>query len=168
VGRGADALVSMGSGGSSVRLRPMTMADLPTVLAIERESFTRPWSEASFRREMTLAWSSLEVAWEEGAAHDRIVGYVCRWTVADEVHLMNVAVHPGARRRGVGRRLVEHVLAEAARVGVRAVLLEVRSGNAGARRLYGRVGFRQIGLRRGYYGPGQDALVLQRAVSRIS
>ena len=79
-----------------------------------------------------------------------------------------MAVHPGRRRRGVGRRLVERVLADAGARGATAVVLEVRSGNAGARRLYADVGFRQVGLRRSYYGPGQDALVLERPLGRSS
>jgi ribosomal-protein-alanine N-acetyltransferase len=148
--------------------RRMRVADLPGVLAIERGSFSRPWSEASFRRELALAWSTIEVALEEGIAGHRVVGYACSWRVSDEVHLMNVAVHPGRRRRGIGRRLVDRVLAGAAEEGATAVVLEVRSGNAGARRLYARVGFRQVGLRRSYYGPGQDALVLQRSLDRVS
>ncbi len=158
----------MGETGAPLRFRPMTPADLRAVLSIERGAFATPWSAAAFRRELALAWSTLEVAVEERSAGPRVIGYVCFWTVADEVHVMNVAVHPGRRRRGVGRRLVERVLAGAEQRGARAVLLEVRSGNAWARRLYGGVGFRQIGLRRSYYGPGQDALVLQRPVGRVS
>jgi ribosomal-protein-alanine N-acetyltransferase len=143
----------MAGDGAPLRFRRMTAADLPAVLAIERRSFPRPWSPASFQRELALAWSTLEVALEERLVGPRVIGYACTWRVADEAHLMNVAVHPGRRRRGVGRRLVERVLSEAAERGAKAVVLEVRSGNAGARRLYAEVGFRQIGLRRSYYGP---------------
>lgn len=154
-----------GASRTSLHVRPMTPADLPAVLAIERRSFPRPWSGASFEREFALGWSTLEVAEEAGTTRPHVVGYACAWNVADEVHLMNVAVHPGRRRRGVGRLLVERVLATARGRDARAVLLEVRSGNAAARRLYADVGFRQIAVRRSYYGPGQDALVLQWAVS---
>lgn len=158
----------MAPAGAALGFRPMTAADLPAVLAIERASFPRPWSATSFERELGLAWSAIELALEEGTAGPRVVGYACTWSVADEIHLMNVAVHPGRRRRGIGRHLVDRVLADAVARGARAVLLEVRSGNAGARRLYGHVGFRQIGLRRSYYGPGQDALVLQRLLGAAS
>jgi ribosomal-protein-alanine N-acetyltransferase len=160
--------VTMSGAGAPLSFRRMTVADLPGVLAIERRSFPRPWSEASFRRELALAWSSIDVALEERMAGARVIGYACTWRVSDEVQLMNVAVHPGRRRRGVGRRLVERVLSEAVAHGATAVVLEVRSGNAGARRLYADFGFRQIGIRRSYYGPGQDALVLQRLLDRAS
>jgi ribosomal-protein-alanine N-acetyltransferase len=139
----------------------MTPADVPSVVAIERRSFARPWTPTSFARELGLAWSTAEVVEETRLAGPRVIGYVVSWSVADEMHLMNVAVHPGRRRRGVGRRLVDRVLAEARARRARVVVLEVRSGNAGARRLYAHVGFRQVGLRRSYYGPGQDALILQ-------
>lgn len=150
-----------------LRARRMSRADLPAVVAIERRSFPRPWSVAAFERELDLPWSTVEVAVEQTLGGERIVGYVAWWRVADEVHLMNVAVHPDARRRGVGRWLVDRVLAAAGRVRARAVLLEVRCDNTGARRLYDETGFRPIGLRRGYYGPGQDALVLERALGGL-
>jgi ribosomal-protein-alanine acetyltransferase len=81
--------------------------------------------------------------------------------VADEVHLLNVAVHPERRGRGYGRQLVAAVTAEAEASGARVVFLEVRSGNVVARRLYRTLGFRDLGVRRGYYGPGQDAIVME-------
>jgi len=90
-----------------------------------------------------------------------VVGYACRWRVADEVHLLNVAVHPDRRGLGHGRQLVAAVTAEAAASGARVVFLEVRAGNVVARRLYRTLGFRDLGVRRGYYGPGQDAIVME-------
>jgi len=81
--------------------------------------------------------------------------------VTDEVHLLNVAVHPERRGLGHGRTLVNAVVAEAEATGVRVVFLEVRAGNVVARRLYRQLGFRDLGVRRGYYGPGQDAIVME-------
>jgi ribosomal-protein-alanine acetyltransferase len=81
--------------------------------------------------------------------------------VTDEVHLLNVAIHPERRGLGYGRILVTAVLDEAESLGVRVVFLEVRAGNVVARRLYRQLGFRDLGIRRGYYGPGQDAIVME-------
>jgi ribosomal protein S18 acetylase RimI-like enzyme len=77
------------------------------------------------------------------------------------VHLLNVAVHQGRRGGGIGRRLVEAVIDEAREIRARTMFLEVRAGNVAARRLYRHLGFRDLGVRRGYYGPGQDAIVME-------
>jgi ribosomal-protein-alanine N-acetyltransferase len=144
-----------------VTLRRMRQRDVATVVEIERVSFPSPWSRASFERELGTAWAVPMVAVEEAPGGERLVGYVCTWYVADEVQLLNVAVDPARRRRGIGEALVRHVLGEAAACRARAVLLEVRVANLPARRLYGQLGFRTTGLRRGYYGPGQDGVLME-------
>ena len=101
------------------------------------------------------------MALEATPTGERVVGYACAWYVADEVQLLNVAVHPDRRRRGIGEALVRRVLADAAAHRARAVFLEVRVANLGARRLYARLGFRATGMRRGYYGPGQDGVLME-------
>ena len=142
-------------------LRRMARADLPAVLAIERVSFPTPWSEQSFETELRTTWSVPTVAVEAMPLGDRIVGYVCAWHVVDEVQLLNVAVHPARRRQGVGETLVRQVLEQATGRRARVVVLEVRMANVAARRLYGRLGFRACGIRRAYYGPGQDGLLME-------
>ena len=72
-----------------------------------------------------------------------------------------MAVHPGRRGGGIGRLLVEAVIGEARGTWARTMFLEVRAGNVAARRLYRLLGFRDLGVRRGYYGPGQDAIVME-------
>lgn len=145
----------------AIVLRPMAREDLPTVMGIERRAFAQPWSQAFFEKEMQTACARLTVAVDPTAPPPAILGYTCRWIVADEVHLLNVAVHPDRRGTGVGRRLVDDVIAEGRRAGARAMFLEVRAGNVVARRLYRTLGFRDLGIRRGYYGPGQDAIVME-------
>jgi ribosomal-protein-alanine N-acetyltransferase len=81
--------------------------------------------------------------------------------VADEVQLLNVAVHPGRRRGGVGEILVRSVLEHAVARRARGVILEVRVANVPARRLYARLGFRMTALRRSYYGAGQDGMLME-------
>ena len=142
-------------------LRRMARRDLAEILEIERVSFPSPWSRASFERELTAAWALPAVAMEAMPFGERLVGYACAWNVADEVQLLTVAVHPARRRHGVGEALVRLVQEEALARQARAVLLEVRVANVPARRLYTRLGFRATGLRRGYYGPGQDGVLME-------
>jgi len=137
----------------------MWQEDLPAVLEIERQSFGQPWSRAFFEKELATPFARLTVAVDTDAGS--VVGYTCRWRVADEVHLLNVAVHPDRRGRGFGRLLLEGTLGEARSSRARIVYLEVRAGNVVARRLYRSLGFRELGVRRGYYGPGQDAIVME-------
>ena len=141
-------------------LRDMRRDDLPTVLDIERRSFAQPWSRGFFEKELATPFARLVVA-VEGGARPQIIGYTCRWRVTDEVHLLNVAVHPERRGLGHGRELVAAVVAESEAARARVVYLEVRAGNVVARRLYRQLGFRDLGVRRGYYGPGQDAIVME-------
>ena len=142
-------------------LRDMRREDLPAVLDIERRSFAQPWSRAFFEKELATPFARLVVAVEEAVPRPQVIGYTCRWRVTDEVHLLNVAVHPERRGLGHGRALVEAVIAEAEVARTRVVYLEVRAGNVIARRLYRQLGFRDLGVRRGYYGPGQDAIVME-------
>jgi len=141
-------------------LRDMQREDLAGVLEIERRSFAQPWSHAFFEKELATPFARLVVAVEDGS-RPMVVGYTCRWRVTDEVHLLNVAVHPERRGLGHGRALVAAVIDEAAAACARVVFLEVRAGNVVARRLYRQLGFRDLGVRRGYYGLGQDAIVME-------
>ncbi len=144
-----------------VALRDMRRDDLPAVLEIERRSFAQPWSRGFFEKELSTPFARLVVAVDEAGPRPTIVGYTCRWRVTDEVHLLNVAIHPEHRGLGYGRDLVEAVIGEARGARARVVFLEVRAGNVVARRLYRMLGFRDLGIRRGYYGPGQDAIVME-------
>lgn len=142
-----------------VSLSPMERADLDAVVEIERRSFPTPWSPGLFLHELKIPFSRTLLARLTNGT-SRVVGYVCRWLVGDEMHILNLAVDPDHRRAGIGRLLVEHILEEAAVNAVRLITLEVRRGNEAAVGLYGRFGFRQTGVRRNYYGRGEDALVM--------
>ena len=146
---------------ATVVLRTMRADDLPAVLDIEKRAFAQPWSRAFFEKELSTPFAHLVVAVDPATARPSVVGYTCRWRVADEVHLLNVAVHSERRGTGLGRHLVESVIDESRAGGARTMFLEVRAGNIVARRLYRRLGFRDLGVRRGYYGPGQDAIVME-------
>jgi ribosomal-protein-alanine N-acetyltransferase len=125
-------------------------------------------SRAGFDPDEELArpWAKLWVARAE--PDDIVLGFVLAWTAADEVHLLDLAVDPGARRRGVGRELVAQVLAHAREIGARLVLLEVRRSNEAAIALYRSAGFSENGVRRGYYSDnGEDAVEMSVHGSEI-
>lgn len=148
----------------AVRVRPMAPGDLTEVLEIERESFPTPWSERTFRNLMRRANARLSVA---ESAEGGVLGYAIAWFAGDEAELGDLAVRPDARRRGVGRALLEAVLGDARQKGIRSVFLEVRESNDPAKRLYERAGFETVGRRTGYYAhPVEDALVLSVATAR--
>ena len=148
----------------SIQLRDMTPMDVPTVVDIERASYTIPWSEATFRGLLRRRDAEMIIADADGT----IIGYAAFWCVVDQGELGNVAVDARWRGAGIGARLVEEVLHRAARRGVREVFLEVRPSNAVARRLYEQLGFRPVGRRRNYYqAPVEDAIVLRRPVEPL-
>lgn len=144
---------------STLQLGPMSLEDLDAVLAIERASFTTPWSRAAFRYELLQN----RVARCTVVRADReVVGYLCLWEIGHEIHITNLAVHPTYRRQGIARVLLGGTLEEARRTAVEQVFLEVRPTNAEARALYERFGFQVVGRRKGYYfDTGEDALVME-------
>ena len=150
---------------SLVAVEPMTVADLPRVLAIERMSFATPWSESNFRREI----EDNPVAWNLVArAGGTLVAFACAHVVADELMINDLAVDTSVRRQGFGRALLRHLVDGARLRGCRRATLEVRPSNAPARALYGAFGFDIVGRRRGYYADtGEDALLLECALSSI-
>ncbi len=141
-----------------VEVRRARTEDLPRILEVERAAFSTPWSEASFRTLMPLSRVIVRVAELDG----RVVGHGVVWRVADEGELANLAVDPEMHGHGVGRILLDQLLTEARDAGITHVFLEVRESNQPARRLYSSRGFREVGLRPGYYQrPTEDALVLR-------
>jgi len=136
------------------------------VLPIEADLFgAEQWSAAMFWNELANGHFYL-VATDDDATGDdgAVLGYAgLALSPPDEAWVQNVAVRRDAQRRGIGRLLLEALLAEAARRGARSTLLEVAADNAPAQRLYATYGFEPIGVRRGYYQPSNtDALVMQR------
>ena len=113
-----------------------------------------------FLQELDLALSRVIVA-RSVDAPTVLLGYLCRWIVADEVQVLNIAVAPGARRRGVAGALLAEVRREARARGCAAVILEVRRSNVAARAFYSATGFEEVGVRSGYYARDEDALMLR-------
>lgn len=148
-----------------VQIGDATYSDLARILEIERLSFAQPWSLSSFERELSLPFSRLLVA---AAARDdaTAAGFLCRWLIADELHILNIAVHPDYRRSGVGAGLISEVVNEAKVKDVVVVTLEVRRSNLAARGLYRKFDFKERRLRRDYYGPGEDAMVMELSLGQ--
>lgn len=136
----------------------MREADLSAVAELETSAFPTPWSAGTFQRLLHNPSVEMWVAEEE----DRLLGYGVLWCVLDQAELANLAVRPSARGRGLGGRILDHLLTVARQRNVRSVYLEVRRSNAVARRLYTGRGFQEVGLRPDYYQePREDALVLR-------
>jgi ribosomal-protein-alanine N-acetyltransferase len=144
---------------------------LPRILEIERLAFPQPWSLDSFKRELMLPFSRIMVATQaqpvREEARSQAVGFLCRWLVADECHILNVAVHPELRRHGIGMTLMAEAIDEAKAKDIRIVTLEVRRSNVAARSLYRRLNFEERRLRTNYYGPGEDAIVMELPLGPI-
>lgn len=140
---------------SGVRIRGMTVADIPIVAALERVVYPQPWSMRVFYDELALDSRTYIVA-ELG---DRIVAYAGLLIVAEDAHVTTVAVDPEARQRRVGTHLMLHLVDRALASGARHLTLEVRVSNEAARQMYERFGFSPVGLRKNYYRD-EDALVM--------
>lgn len=133
------------------------------VMAIEEVSFPSPWSRTLFAEEIGRRFSDAIVIVEEPG--DSVAGYAICWTVGEESHLLNIAVRPDVRKRGVGRSLLKECLRRGALAGGRRIILEVRPSNDQAIRMYLQEGFRFVGIRKGYYtDTGEDAVVLSREI----
>jgi [ribosomal protein S18]-alanine N-acetyltransferase len=140
----------------------MSPSDLDGVMAIEEVSFPTPWSREMFLEDFPRDFSDTLVA---AGAEDEVLGYAVCWTLAGESHLLNIAVHPARRGRGIGRALLSECIRRAAGAGASRVFLEVRAGNEAAQRLYRSMGFEFRGIRKGYYtDTGEDAVIFDREV----
>jgi ribosomal-protein-alanine N-acetyltransferase len=147
-----------------VSLRPLVVSDLPAVIEIEHASFPFPWKLESFLNELNNPYARLAVAEQAG----QVIGYFCCWLVADEVHILDVAVHPDYRRCGIGRLLLQNILTKARQNGACSASLEVRVSNQPAITLYQALGFQQVAIRRRYYKNGEDALLMVCPLSDLA
>ncbi|MCL6555293.1 MAG: ribosomal protein S18-alanine N-acetyltransferase [Burkholderiales bacterium] len=138
--------------------RPMRPEDLPRVMEIERDLYPFPWTEGNFRDSLQAGYS----CWVcQVAGHT--VGYAVLMLVADEAHVLNIAIARAWQRRGLGSSLMRHLIGLARHYGAREIFLEVRPSNTAARRLYHGMGFNEVARRRNYYpahGGREDAILM--------
>ena len=163
-------MVTRTSVSPDIHVSPFHARDLDDVLAIEQEAFSSPWTRTMFEAELQgnpFGRFLGAFCHGEGRPAKRLLGYICYWVVFDELRLMNLAVRPDCRRRGIASHLVRHALEEGMRQGAARALLEVRASNYLAQKLYGTFDFRQYGRRRSYYtNPDEDAILMQLRLAR--
>ena len=150
----------------NVRLRVMSIPDVPHVIEIERDSYPFPWSEGIFRDCIRVGYFCRVVE-----LRGVVSGYGVMSFGAGEAHILNLCIHRELRDQGVGRMLLQHLLSAARHAGMFDAFLEVRPSNHGAIKLYESLGFVRIGVRKGYYqaSPGrEDALVYKMAIKSIN
>ena len=145
---------------SEVRILPMQPEHIPQIGALELAIFSDPWSEASIRYELENSLSLWLTALDEGGT---VLGYVGSQTAFEDADVLNLAVADSARRRGLGAALMLELEKRLIQKGAERATLEVRVSNAPAIALYEKLGYVQVGLRRGYYEkPREDAKILQK------
>ncbi len=137
----------------------MNETHVAPIAELEKLCFSDPWSENSIAYELTSRLSYWLVAVEDG----EVVGYIGSQSVLGESDMMNVAVHPGHRRKGIAEALVSALAADLKAMDNVCLTLEVRASNDPAIALYEKLGFAQVGLRKNYYrNPKEDALILRK------
>jgi ribosomal-protein-alanine N-acetyltransferase len=142
-----------------IDIRRLDLADLDAIDVIEQRAYPTPWSRAMFASELAKPTSICLGAFEG----DELVGYIVNSRYVDAWHVMNVAVDPDRRRRGIASHLLERLFELTLGDERRGYTLEVRISNDAAIRLYERLGFEARGLRRGYYTDNrEDALIMWR------
>ena len=143
----------------NILFRRLRLRDLGAIEQIERRSYPTPWSRSMFAGELAKPSSICLGAWDEDRG--RLIGYLIISRYVDAWHVMNIAVDPPYRRRGIATMMMEELFELTAGDGRRGYTLEVRVSNQGAIKLYERLGFRGRGVRRGYYTDNrEDALVM--------
>ena len=147
---------------ASLTLRPMVVADIDEVHALEQSVFPHPWSRANFVDSLASGydcWVLREP--DEGA----LAGYFLLMYAVDEAHLLDVAVSGARHGTGLGRFLLDRIAARSREKGMASILLEVRPSNERALQVYRRYGYAEIGRRKGYYpaheGRREDAIVMR-------
>ncbi len=152
-----------------LKIRPMLPSDLLAVMEIELRAYPFPWSMVNFEDCLRSGYYCCVL--EKGTnsnASTHIFGYAVMSVFAGEAQILNICVDPETQGQGLGRRLLQHLIAEAGRKEADTMFLEVRASNRAAIKLYDSSGFNEVGQRRGYYpaegGAREDALVLALSI----
>ncbi len=141
------------------QLRRMQPQDVEAVLEIERRNFRDPWTRRAFLAEIETTPVSQPLVVEYNG---RIVGYAVAWFVVDELQIADIAIHEDFRRRGLARQIMAYLFEVAQQRGCKVAHLEVRQTNLAAKQLYEGLGFQTTTVRRAYYGPAEDALLMSK------
>jgi ribosomal-protein-alanine N-acetyltransferase len=134
----------------------LTSQHIDQVIEIENQSFQEPWSRDGFRDLISNArYDAIGLF-----VGSKLAGYLFSYSVVDEVHIMNVAVHPSFRKQNLATLLLEHVHSQSRKKGGKVAYLEVRETNEAAQALYRKLGYEKQGRRIGYYSNQEDALLM--------
>ena len=137
-------------------IRPLQEKDLSAVQLIEQQSYPHPWTSDQFLQELHNPIASVDLFW----LGPELAGYICYWLIAGEMQILNVAIAPEFRGRGIGGSLLLHAFSRCSEQGLERAWLEVRVSNKAAIRLYQKSGFVADVVRTGYYRDGEDALLM--------
>ena len=149
----------------TLEIRQAKLYDVPAMARIERDSFSAPWSADEITRDVT-AGGNVYVA--VALADEERAGYAEIRMIAGEGQIYNIAIAPEFRREGIGEALLQHLIDKADADGCKLVTLEVRSGNEAAMELYKKLGFREVGRRKGYYAKGgEDAVLMDLDLGKV-
>lgn len=147
---------------ADVSYRPMKSADLDAVMAIEPEIYPFPWTRGNFSDSIKAGYSCWVCEHEK-----QVIGYAVLMMVLDEAHLLNISIAKTHQGRGLGKRLLEHVIRVARGHKGQMMFLEVRPSNRSALRLYENMGFNEFSVRKGYYPAAngrEDAILMGLAL----
>ena len=145
----------------TLRIVPMQLDDLDRIMEIEAASFTDAWTRSGFEESLAQAYAKMFTA----KIDETVVGYCCLYHILDEGEIINVAIHPDWRGRGLGGRMLGFLLEEGLRDGVGRFILDVRESNIAAQRLYESAGFKKIALQKNFYDtPVEDGWLMELLV----
>lgn len=144
------------------KFRPMQMDDLDTIMQIEPQIYTHPWTRGNFSDSINSGYSAWVLL-----LHEKIIGYALLMMVLDEAHLLNLSIAGKYQKQGLGRFLLEYMLQIAKNHDATNMFLEVRPSNISAIALYENIGFNEMAIRRGYYPAAngrEDAILMGLAL----
>ena len=149
---------------SKITISKMTSDDLQEIYAIEEESFPIPWEDEMFEKELSNMLATYLVA----KTDSKVVGFIGAWFILDECQITNIAVDKNYRRQGIASKLVTELLKECKKHGTTYIMLEVRTNNISAQKLYSKLGFADECIRKNYYknpdGTRDDALIMSQSL----
>ena len=149
---------------SGTKIRKMTIEDVAAVVVVENICFITPWSEESFKNELT---TNMLAVYYVAEIEGKVIGYAGMWHVMDELHITNVAVHPDYQGRKIGNQLLEALISFSSSGPYKGMTLEVRVSNEVAINLYTKYGFEKLGIRKGYYQDNkEDAMVMWKELNK--
>lgn len=145
-------------------IRRAKLSDVPAISRIETDSFESPWSAHEITKDVTAGGNVFFVVADDDGA---VIGFAEMRNIAGEAQVYNIAVAPEARGRGTGEALLRHLIKQAEEIGCSLINLEVRAGNTEALGLYNKLGFRETGRRRKYYGGKEDAVLMEMDIVKV-